>query len=101
MGGSSKIPWAGASGHGNFLGMKATWLVLWWVAGVAWADPWPSFRGPSATGLAPDGQHLPDTFDVETGEHVQFRVEVDGLAHSSPITWGDRLFLTTAVNQKE
>ncbi|MDX1385402.1 MAG: PQQ-binding-like beta-propeller repeat protein, partial [Thermoanaerobaculia bacterium] len=31
------------------------------------------------------------------GENVRWRVEVEGLAHSSPVIWGDRLFLTTAV----
>ena len=31
---------------------------------------WPSFRGPNATGVA-DGQQLPDTWDVKTGENIK------------------------------
>src|SRR3954462_13589901 len=58
---------------------------------------WPSFRGPSASGVA-DGQDLPDQWNAGTGEGVRFQVEIPGLAHSSPVIWGDRVFLTTAVS---
>ena len=60
---------------------------------------WPGFRGPSAAGVA-DGQHLPDTWDAATGRNVAWKVEIPGLAHSSPIVWGDRLFLTSAVSSR-
>ncbi len=60
---------------------------------------WPGFRGPSAAGVA-DGQHLPDTWDAATGRTVSWKVEIPGLAHSSPIVWGDRLFLTSAVSSR-
>ncbi len=58
---------------------------------------WPSFRGVRASGVA-DGQSLPDVWDVATGENILWRVQVPGLAHSSPVVWGDRLFVTTAVS---
>jgi outer membrane protein assembly factor BamB len=58
---------------------------------------WPSFRGPQASGVA-DGQHLPDTWSPKTGEHVLWRTPIPGLAHSSPIVWGDRIFVTSAVS---
>ena len=58
---------------------------------------WPSFRGPYASGVA-DGLDLPDTWNAETGENVRFKTEIPGLAHSSPIVWGDKLFLTTAIS---
>src|SRR3954452_24604150 len=61
------------------------------------AGEWPSFRGPSASGVA-DGQNLPDQWNADTGEGIRFKVEIPGLAHSSPVIWGDRLFLTTAVS---
>ncbi|MGI9239724.1 MAG: PQQ-binding-like beta-propeller repeat protein [Verrucomicrobiales bacterium] len=61
---------------------------------------WPSFRGPFAAGVA-DGQALPEEWDVESGEGLKFKVAIPGLAHSSPIVWGDRLFLTTAVSSRE
>jgi len=58
---------------------------------------WPSFRGPEAAGAA-DGQHLPDRWNPATGENVLWRTPVPGLAHSSPVVWGDRVFVTSAVS---
>jgi outer membrane protein assembly factor BamB len=58
---------------------------------------WPSFRGVLATGVA-DGQNLPDRWDVATGENILWRVPLPGLAHSSPVVWGDRLFVATAIS---
>ena len=59
------------------------------------AGHWPQYRGPAASGVA-EGHPLPEGFELETGDSVLFKVPVPGLAHSSPIIWGDRLFLTTA-----
>jgi outer membrane protein assembly factor BamB len=58
---------------------------------------WPSFRGPGATGVA-DGQRLPDRWDGPSGRNIRWHTRIPGLAHSSPIVWGDRIFLTTAVS---
>jgi outer membrane protein assembly factor BamB len=60
-------------------------------------ENWPSFRGPHAAGIA-TGQDLPDSWDATTGENIRWRVEVPGLAHSSPIVWGDHVFVTTAIS---
>jgi outer membrane protein assembly factor BamB len=60
---------------------------------------WPSFRGAGAIGVA-DGQHLPDTWDVKAGTNVLWRAPIPGLAHSSPVVWGDRVFVTTAVSER-
>ena len=61
------------------------------------AGSWPSFRGPQASGVA-DGLNLPDRWDVATGDNVLWRTPIPGLAHSSPIVWGDRIFVTSAVS---
>ena len=58
---------------------------------------WPSFRGPEASGIA-DGQNLPDRWDTKTGENILWRTPVPGLAHSSPLVWGNRIFVTTALS---
>ena len=58
---------------------------------------WPSFRGAQAAGIA-DGQNLPDRWDVTSGENVLWRTPIPGLAHSSPIVWGNRIFVTSAVS---
>ena len=61
------------------------------------AQHWPSFRGPDATGVAPASASPPREFDVPSSRNVAWRTEIPGLAHSSPIVWGDRVFVTTAV----
>ena len=60
-------------------------------------ETWPRFRGPRAAGIA-EKQNLPDSWDGVAGKNVRWKVEVPGLAHSSPIVWGDRLFVTSAVS---
>ena len=60
---------------------------------------WPSFRGPHASGVA-DGTKLPNRWNVETGEHILWRTSIPGLAHSSPVVWGDRVFVTTAISSR-
>lgn len=57
---------------------------------------WPNFRGPGAAGVA-DGHDLPLRWNVDSGEHVAWRIPVPGLAHSSPVVWDDRVYVTTAV----
>lgn len=59
---------------------------------------WPSFRGPGASGVA-DGQNPPTFWDPATGGNVLWKIPIPGLGHSSPIIWGDRIFLTTAVSE--
>ena len=58
---------------------------------------WPSFRGPQASGVA-ERQNLPDRWDGKTGENILWRTPIPGLAHSSPVVWGERIFVTSAVS---
>lgn len=61
--------------------------------------PWPQFRGPHASGVG-DGQGVPAAWNVATGEGVRFKTAIPGIGLSSPVVWGDRIFLTTAVSGK-
>lgn len=61
------------------------------------AGNWPSFRGRQAAGVA-DGQNLPDRWDGAKGENILWRTPLPGLAHSSPIVWGDKIFVTSSVS---
>lgn len=63
------------------------------------AGSWPSFRGPKASGLA-ENQNLPERWDAKTGENILWRIPIPGLAHSSPVVWGDRVFVTSAISSK-
>jgi outer membrane protein assembly factor BamB len=70
-------------------------VTLMWSA-VA-AQNWPSFRGPNASGVA-DGQPTALTWNMATGENVLWKTPVPGMAVSSPVIWGDRVFVSTAVS---
>ena len=59
-------------------------------------DNWPQFRGHGCLGLG--SGNPPTEWDVQTGKNVSWKTPKPGLGHSSPIVWGDRVFLTTAVN---
>jgi outer membrane protein assembly factor BamB len=58
---------------------------------------WPSFRGPGAAGVAED-QDLPGTWNGETGNNVLWRQPIPGLGHSSPVVWGDRVYVASAIS---
>ena len=61
------------------------------------AQNWPSFRGPNASGVA-DGEPTPVKWNAATGENILWKTPIAGLAVSSPIVWGDRVFVSTAVS---
>jgi outer membrane protein assembly factor BamB len=61
---------------------------------------WPSFRGVNASGIA-EGFPTATEWNVETNRNVRWKTPIPGLAHSSPIVWGDRLFVATAISSKE
>ena len=56
---------------------------------------WPQFRGPGARGVA-EGKSLPSTWSKT--ENVKWSVPVPGRGWSSPVIWGDKVFLTSAVS---
>lgn len=60
---------------------------------------WPSFRGPQASGVA-EGQQLPAGWNGVIGENIKWKVRIPGLAHSSPIVWGDLLYVTSAISSQ-
>jgi len=73
-------------------------LACWIAAGsVLFAQTWPQFRGPQGSGVA-DDQRPPVSWDIESGRGVVWKTSIPGLGHSSPVIWGDRLFVTTAVS---
>lgn len=61
------------------------------------SQSWPSFRGLQASGIA-EKQDLPDKWDGKTGENILWKIPIPGLAHSSPIVWGNTVFVTSAVS---
>lgn len=67
------------------------------AVGALQAQNWPQFRGPNASGVA-DGRRMPVKWDAEKGVNVRWKTPIPGISVSSPIVWGDKVFVTTAVS---
>jgi outer membrane protein assembly factor BamB len=65
------------------------------LSGSVTAEDWPQFRGLSA-GVAPDHPDLPDRWS--TTDNVRWVTPIPGIGWSSPVVWGNHVFLTTVVN---
>jgi outer membrane protein assembly factor BamB len=73
-------------------------LLLPFAACAAASDAeqfWPQWRGPLATGVAPQAD--PPVTWSETN-HVKWKVRIPGLGASTPIVWGDKVFILTAIS---
>ncbi len=75
------------------------WLALGTMAAVslATAADWPQFRGPSASGVG-SGTKPPIRWDATKGINLVWKADIPGLSISSPIVWGDRVYVTTAIS---
>ncbi len=75
------------------------------AAGSEASPHWPQFRGARAEGVA-EGYSLPEKWNAEAEDgaalqNIRWKTPIPGLAHSSPVIWGDKLFVTTAITGKE
>jgi outer membrane protein assembly factor BamB len=59
--------------------------------------PWPSFRGPNASGNG-DGQGAVTEWDAASGKHIKWKTPIPGFSTASHVVWGDRVFVVTAVS---
>jgi outer membrane protein assembly factor BamB len=57
-------------------------------------DNWPQWRGPLGTGVAP---HARPPVEWSDTKHIRWKTALPGKGHSTPIVWGERIFLTTAI----
>jgi len=72
------------------------WVTLALALLFPFADTnWPQFRGPAAGGVGSGTPPL--EWNADSGKNIRWKAEIPGLGHSSPVIWGDRIFLTTAV----
>jgi outer membrane protein assembly factor BamB len=72
---------------------------------IALAENWPGWRGPTGLGVSTE-KDLPLTWNGKTGQNILWKAPIKGYGpkadfsspgHSSPIVWGDRIFITTSV----
>jgi outer membrane protein assembly factor BamB len=75
--------------------------LLLMMSSLSAGQNWPSFRGPSASGVV-EGYKAPREWGVKPSKNILWRTPIPGLGHSSPVIWEDRVFVTTAIpNQGE
>lgn len=60
---------------------------------AASAQEWPRFRGPDGSGIG-DAKNIPASF---TEKDFNWKIDLPGSGHSSPILWGDKIFITCAA----
>src|SRR5262245_7095554 len=63
-------------------------------SGAEARDDWPQWRGPVGTGVAP---HARPPVEWSETKNVRWKAALPGKGHSTPIVWGDRVFVTTAI----
>ena len=83
--------------------MRFVTAVLTMIVGISISaldadDNWPQFRGHRGLGIGSGTP--PVTWNVKTGENIAWKTPLAGLGLSSPVVWGNRIFLTTAVNSE-
>ena len=70
-------------------------LALTSAAGVARAEHWPAWRGPTGDGVSAETD-LPVEWDTE--RNIAWKLPMPAWSGSTPIVWGDRIFLNVAVD---
>jgi outer membrane protein assembly factor BamB len=63
-------------------------------AGAFAGTSWPQWRGPSGQGISEE-KNLPTTWSPT--KNIKWKTQITGRGHSSPIVWGNKIFLTTAI----
>jgi outer membrane protein assembly factor BamB len=61
---------------------------------------WPQFRGIAASGVA-EGFSIPATWNAATGANVAWKTAIPGLGLSSPVVWGNDVFISTTISGKD
>src|SRR5919112_333680 len=68
-------------------------------ASGARAQNWPQFRGSNASGVV-EGRPAPVKWDAEKATGLRWKTPIPGLSHASPVVWGDKVFVVTAVSSE-
>ncbi|MGH9793832.1 MAG: PQQ-binding-like beta-propeller repeat protein, partial [Candidatus Acidiferrales bacterium] len=81
----------------NQLALALAVLLAAPLQALAQSAHWPAFRGAQASGVA-DGFATATQWDATKSENILWKAEIPGLALSSPVVWGNRVFVTTAIS---
>ncbi len=73
-------------------------ITLLTLAVSAMAEEWPGWRGPRGDGTSEEA-NVPIRWSEK--ENIAWKVAIPGKGHSSPIVWGERIFVTTCLEEKQ
>ncbi len=71
-------------------------LGMFWAGAGAWAENWPSWRGPHGNGVVPDRKG-PASF---SGERM-WKTRLEGRACSTPVVWDGKVFVTGLIGEND
>ena len=80
------------------IGISLTFASFSLLARTVSAGNWPQWRGPDGSGISTE-KNLPSEWSPT--KNIKWKTPIEGRSHSSPIVWGNRIFLTTAVEGAE
>ncbi len=69
-------------------------LAVLSIAATASAQEWPGWRGPKGDGTSPE---IKVPLHWSPTEGILWKTPIPGKGHSSPVVWGDRIFVTTCL----
>lgn len=78
--------------------MRLSLPLLLLTAAVASADNWPAWRGPTGQGVSAE-TNLPTKWSAT--ENVKWKVALPDQGNSTPVVWGDKVFVTQAANKTQ
>lgn len=78
-------------------GLGSLFLLATAVSSAAATEDWPRFRGPTGQGLSQE-TGLPQEWSAEKG--LKWKQPIPGEGWSSPILWGDRVFVTSVSDRQ-
>ena len=71
-------------------------VMLAIATNLAVGENWPAWRGPTSNGRSTE-KDLPLKWSAK--ENVRWKIDLPGPGNSSPIVWGDRIFLTQSLDK--
>jgi outer membrane protein assembly factor BamB len=81
-----------------FVALALAYVLVPRVAPPPNDDNWPQWRGPGGLGISESADY-PDEWSAE--KNVAWKTAIPGRGHSSPVIWGDRIFLTTSIEGEQ
>jgi outer membrane protein assembly factor BamB len=78
----------------RFASVSACFGCLIFALSASANENWPQWRGPSSNGTS-DSTNLPTKWSLERNENIVWKTELPSWSGSTPIIWGDHIFITS------